>query len=162
MIEGTADNYEAHQMLNGGALVCALIGHLVGDYLLQNDWMALNKKKPGGKWHCAVHATIWTLCVCMFTGWWSTAAWGVLWATHYWQDRTNIIVWWMKFMGQEKFMKSGSVDSELIYSNRPEVFDKRRYSVRSEFTPGLGPWSIIVVDNVWHIVTLFLVWRWVA
>jgi len=26
-------------------LTLAIIGHLVGDYLLQNDWMALNKKK---------------------------------------------------------------------------------------------------------------------
>lgn len=26
-------------------MINALVGHLVGDYLLQNDWQALNKKK---------------------------------------------------------------------------------------------------------------------
>lgn len=25
-------------------MIDAIVGHLVGDYLLQNDWMALNKK----------------------------------------------------------------------------------------------------------------------
>ena len=48
------------------SLVLALIGHLVGDYLLQNDWMALNKKKQ--HLPCLVHCFIWALCVCGFAG----------------------------------------------------------------------------------------------
>lgn len=38
-------------------LVLAIIGHLVGDYLLQNDWMALNKKKAG---HLGALAAVFT------------------------------------------------------------------------------------------------------
>lgn len=37
-------------------MISALVGHLVGDYLLQNDYMALNKKKSS--FHCMVHCSI--------------------------------------------------------------------------------------------------------
>jgi hypothetical protein len=40
----------------------AIIGHLVGDFLLQNDWMAANKKK--NSWVCLLHCLIWTAWVC--------------------------------------------------------------------------------------------------
>lgn len=116
-------------------LTCAIIGHLVGDYLLQNDWMANNKKRPGGKggWPCVVHCWLWTLAVCFFSGWWTPLAVGVLFWTHYVQDRTQIIVWWMLLIRQHKFAE-----------------------------PPCAPWSIIVVDNVWHIVTLWAVWKWIS
>ncbi len=110
-------------------LTLAIIGHLVGDFLLQNDWMALNKKKRS--LNCAVHCAIWTLSVCAFTGWWTPIAVFILFTTHFIQDRTNIILWWMTKM------------------NRQQEFVNAPYA----------PWSVIVVDNVWHIVTLWVVWR---
>ena len=113
------------------ALTAAIVGHLVGDYLLQTDWMALNKKKDA--WPCAVHCMLWTLSVGLFSGWIFS---GVLWVmpflfiTHYLQDRTNIVIWWMLLPWKDQ----------------------------SAFATGpCSPWSIIVVDNVWHIVTLYAV-----
>lgn len=43
------------------------LGHLVGDYLLQNDWMALNKSKKGwiGWLSASTHCIIYTLSVCL-------------------------------------------------------------------------------------------------
>ena len=112
-------------------LTLAIVGHLVGDYLLQNDWMALNKKKR--TLPCAVHCTLWTLSVCVFAGWTLPAAIVVLWGTHFIQDRTNIIHFWMtKINRQAEFVK-----------------------------PPLAPWSLIVVDNIWHIVAVWAVWRFV-
>ena len=110
------------------SLTLAVIGHLVGDYLLQSDWMALNKKKRTTP--CVIHCVIWTLCVGLFSGWlfyqnWTGALIGlVLFTTHFIQDRTQIILFWM--------------------------------------TRIMAPWSIIVVDNVWHIVTLWFVWKFIA
>lgn len=100
-----------------------LIGHLIGDYLLQNDWMAQNKKRA--TWPCLVHVALYTIAVAACTGWpwWALA---VVAVTHFIQDRTSIIAWWMRVNGQENFAK-----------------------------PPLGPWSIIIVDNVWHLVTLY-------
>lgn len=120
--------------MNTEALACAIVGHLVGDYLLQNDWMALNKKRPGGGLHCLVHVWIWTLCVCAFAGWWSWGAFMVLFGTHFVQDRTQVIGFWMTRV------------------NRQPQFAQ----------PPMAPWSLIVVDNVWHIVAIWVVWRFIV
>lgn len=124
-------------MNNPNSLTLAIIGHLVGDYLLQNDWMALNKKKHSLP--CVAHCTIWATCVCFFAGWtgtWHTALVvnTVLFVTHFIQDRTQIIMFWMTRV------------------NRQSQFVK----------PPMGPWSIVVVDNVWHIVTIWAVWRFLV
>lgn len=126
--------------MNATALICAIIGHLVGDYLLQNDWMALNKKKPSpeGNTACVIHCMIWSFAVVLFSGWYrSPMAMWVCWAlflTHYIQDRTHIVKFWMtRINRQPKFVE-----------------------------PPMAPWSLIVVDNVWHIVTIWAIWRFLA
>lgn len=112
-------------------MISALVGHLVGDYLLQNDWMALKKKLPTteGRNACSVHCLIWTLCVVFFASW---PTWTVplLFLAHYIQDRTNIVAWWMDFYGQKQFR-----------------------------TGVCAPWSAIVVDNIFHIVTIWIIWK---
>jgi hypothetical protein len=123
--------------LNGTSLLLAIIGHLVGDYLLQNDWMAQNKKRESAP--CVMHCILWTFSVILFAGWVNMqfkglAIMAILFATHFIQDRTQIIVFWMTRVNrQPKFVE-----------------------------PPMAPWSIIVVDNVWHIVTIWAVWRWIA
>lgn len=109
-------------------LTLAIIGHLVGDYLLQNDWMALNKKTRADP--LFVHCLLWSASVTLFAGW-GHWAWLILFSTHTIQDGTNIIPRWMDLIGQRQFR-----------------------------TGPCAPWSIIVVDNVWHIVTIWAVWRW--
>lgn len=81
-------------------MISALVGHLVGDYLLQNDWMALNKKKSS--LHCAVHCLVWTACVVSFATWplWTAVP---LFVTHFIQDRTNIVSHYMDLVGQTSF-----------------------------------------------------------
>jgi hypothetical protein len=108
-------------------MISALVGHLVGDYLAQNDWMALNKKQSSG--HCAVHCAVWTACVMLFSGWpfWT---WVPLFWSHFLQDRTQIVTWYMDAVGQKSFR-----------------------------TGVCAPWSSIVVDNVWHVVTLWILWK---
>lgn len=120
-------------------LTLAIIGHLVGDYLLQNDWMALNKKKHSIP--CLMHCWLWSTAVMLFSGWqWlpkphAAIVFLVLFITHFIQDRTQIIGWWMhlKWKDQSKFAESP-----------------------------MAPWSLIVVDNVWHIVTLWAVWKFLV
>lgn len=111
-------------------MISALVGHLVGDYLLQNDWMALNKKKSS--LHCTIHCLIWTYCVILFSQWplWTFLP---LFITHFIQDRTNIITWYMDTVGQHSFR-----------------------------TGPCAPWSSIVVDNVFHILTLWIIWYFVS
>lgn len=50
-------------------LFCLMfVGHLVGDYLLQNQWMAINKSSKGwfGRLTCTVHVACYTLAMCSF------------------------------------------------------------------------------------------------
>jgi hypothetical protein len=110
-------------------LTLAIVGQLVGDYLLQTDWMAQNKKLRS--WPCLVHCVIWTACVCIFAGW-SWRAGAFLFACHFAQDRTQIVKWWM-------CLKSPGFTQ-----------------------PPFAPWSLIVVDNVWHFVQLWVAWRFIA
>lgn len=77
-----------------------LVGHLVGDYLVQNDWMALNKKKSD--LHCLVHVLSYTLCVwaCTLWPWWTLPLVAI---PHYLIDRTQFVMWFMRVTGKEKF-----------------------------------------------------------
>lgn len=112
-------------------MISALVGHLAGDYLLQNDWMAQNKKSSS--FHCAVHCGIWTICVlgALAIAGESWPLWTALplFVTHFAQDRTQVINRYMAAVGQSKFAQ-----------------------------PPMSPWSMIVVDNVWHIVTIWAAW----
>lgn len=120
------------------SLTLAIVGHLVGDYLLQNDWMAGNKKASDVP--CAVHCMLWTFSVLLFSGWFRVpeprggVITAFLFLTHYAQDRTNVVLWWMTRVNRQKQFATGPC----------------------------APWSIIVVDNVWHIVAIWAAWKWIA
>lgn len=139
-------------------LIC---GHLVGDFLLQNDWQACNKNHPlAGKyphpgncssilpdmrthhewveakkkeykahWVCLIHCILYTLAVWACSFWWMPT-WGlaVVFLTHYPIDRFKLPEKWMN-----------------------------NVSGQAGFAKHLGPWSVIAVDNTWHILTLFIV-----
>ncbi|MFC1707111.1 DUF3307 domain-containing protein [Planctomycetota bacterium] len=68
------------------------VAHLVGDFILQNDWMAMNKKRRSLA--CLVHVLVYLLpfLLCQLA-WWQIALIGV---QHYVQDRTAFIEWWMR------------------------------------------------------------------
>jgi hypothetical protein len=109
------------------SLPFAIVGHLVGDYILQNDFLANGKKKS--TLICALHCLLWTLAVVAFAGWWVWWIPIVLFITHFAQDRTTFVRWWMGKVGQ------------------------------NGFATHLAPWSIIAVDNVMHIVVLAVIAR---
>lgn len=103
-----------------------LIGHLLGDYVFQNDWQAQNKTTK--TWPCVVHCLLYTLAVLLCSFWWFPL-WAVLLTglIHFPIDRWRLARKWMTLNGQEGFA-SGP----------------------------LSPWSIIVVDNTIHLLTLYL------
>jgi len=106
-----------------------IYAHLIGDYLLQNDWMALNKKAK--TWNCLVHIAAYMIPF-MFCGM-SLVQLVLIAIQHFAIDRTNFVVWFMRVKGQSKFMG-----------------------------PPCGPWSIIVVDNILHILWIAAVVHFVA
>ena len=76
-----------------------IYAHLIGDYLFQNDWMALNKKKSS--LHCSVHVVCYMIpfLLCGLE-WWQLL---LIAAQHYAIDRTQFVAWFMKVKRQEFF-----------------------------------------------------------
>ena len=96
-----------------------IFAHLIGDYLLQNDWMA--KRKKTSSLVCAVHIVTYMLPFFFVeANWWQMTAIAV---QHFFQDRTHVIVWLLNHTGKADFAK-----------------------------PPMAPWSIIVVDNIIHVL----------
>jgi hypothetical protein len=79
---------------------------------------------------CSLHCFIWASCVCLMGDIWNIKAFIVLFTTHYIQDRWHLIPLYMKSIGQKNFAK-----------------------------PPLAPWSLIVVDNVWHIFIIWVIYK---
>ena len=96
-----------------------IYAHLIGDYLIQTDWMATGKKRSS--WICAIHVLIY-LIPFLFTPmvWWQLALIG---AEHFAQDRTAFVPWLMRAKGSAAFVQ-----------------------------PPCGPWSVIVTDNILHVL----------
>jgi hypothetical protein len=105
-----------------------LLGHLVGDFIFQNDWMALNKTNSSK--HCLVHSLAYALAVFLCTFWWLpiwTAP--IIAAAHFPMDRWRLARKWMVYVSGQKVFAEG-------------IF---------------APWSVIVVDNVFHLLVLFVI-----
>jgi hypothetical protein len=100
-----------------------LVSHLVGDFLLQNDWMAMNKKKRAVP--LTIHCLVYTSCIWLIGGLGGLPLLFVF-LSHLLIDGSNVISMWMNLVGQRGFKDN------------------------------LAPWSVIVVDQVWHLLILFV------
>lgn len=78
-----------------------LVGHLVGDYLLQNDWMAREKKRS--HFACLIHVLLYCVSVFAFTGWGLLPMASVA-IPHFLIDRWGFVAWYMS-IGQRDFMQ---------------------------------------------------------
>lgn len=69
-----------------------IVAHLIGDFLLQNDWMASNKKCRTSP--CIIHVLLY-LIPFLFASleWWQILLIGL---QHFAQDRTNFVFWWIR------------------------------------------------------------------
>lgn len=107
-----------------------IYAHLIGDYLLQNDWMAQNKKITSLA--CLAHVFFYILPF-IFTPlvWWQLV---LIAFQHFLQDRYQFALWFLRL--------KGSADFAL---------------------PPSAPWSLIVVDNIFHILFIaFVAWLPIA
>jgi len=74
-----------------------VLGHLAGDYLLQNRAMMLSKSKPGqkGRLICTLHCLFYTLAVCVFLKKTDIRTAAVVFASHWFIDRWSLAAKWM-------------------------------------------------------------------
>ena len=121
--------------------------HLVGDYWLQNNWMARNKKKD---WLPAiVHGIIYTLPFLLLTQSWLALL--VICVTHIIIDHTHIV-------SKLNQIKNWDFKQETLYleeSSRTisSLVFKDGYTKRPMF---IRVWLIIIQDNILHLVINYL------
>lgn len=78
--------------------IAAFIGHFVGDYLFQNQWMATRKSFPGKAGHiaCTAHVLAYTFAIALFTGWHPLFLLAVF-VPHWIIDRWSLANYWLSF-----------------------------------------------------------------
>ncbi len=119
-----------------------LILHGIGDYFLQTDEQALNKKKKGfyGFCACLAHCLSYSIPF-FFIGTWKAVL--VIFITHFIIDRTNIVAY------------------ALAFKNGIRKPGFRNYDI-SNFGFGLNRpfaitiWLYIITDNICHIICNYL------
>jgi hypothetical protein len=123
-----------------------ILGHFVGDYLIQNSWMALNKTK---KWlPLLVHVALYTLSVCLFTAvftgfnpWWIL----VVFLSHLFIDRWSLA---------DKYLELTGSRSLKMFFDKDKVWDCRIPEIA--LTGGFSAFVYVVVDNTMHVLLMVL------
>jgi len=146
--------------------IALLIGHLIGDYVLQNDWMACRKTQRNfaGAVACDIHSFVYAVSVtfCVILSGWEvtvlpgfeaitspTAALLIAYVTHYPIDRLSLGAVWGKLIRQTKLMDQVYVHTEPKNPEWGSAVELR--TVRGLYAPIVQ----IAVDNTMH---LFLMW----
>ena len=126
--------------------VLALLGHLVGDYLLQTKHMALHKSTSGwtGVLTCTFHVAVYTAAMCVF--WWTINPLiiALVSVPHWIIDRWSLASPWLKLIRGRTF--------EAAFNST----DKYR-----EFDIAFTSIVYTVTDNTIHLICLWLVIKFV-
>ena len=82
------------------------LGHLVGDYLLQNKQMAWMKgeRNWAGFWWCTLHCLIYTFSVCLFLWTINPLIIALVFLSHWPIDRYSLAHHWLKLIGGRDIM----------------------------------------------------------
>jgi len=124
-----------------------LVAHAVGDYIIQSDWMADNKRKSSIA--AAIHATTYTLPFLLITL--SLPALAVICVSHFLVDRFGLarfLVW----------LKNGPLTFVLIDGpGREGQLDLQWVPITptgyaTTKPPFLAVWLFIIADNIVHVI----------
>lgn len=108
-----------------------LLLHLFGDFIVQNDWMALNKKNSGNKGAlaCMIHCFTYAVPFYFIA---SPSAVFVIYLSHYILDRTHIV---------ERFL-----------AFRNGVDNIKNFGFGAERPFAITVWLMIITDNIIHLI----------
>lgn len=142
-----------------------LIAHLFGDYILQNDWMALNKAKR--TFPCLVHVVLYTIPFILVTHhFWALAA---IMGSHFLIDRFGLARYLVyaknKLLSLGNYPpwsmcdKTGYFDAQTPQHNEHAILQWK--AVGHEVRPlWLTVWLTIVADNTLHLLFNWAALKW--
>ena len=126
-------------------MIGVLLAHLVGDYLLQSDWMATEKTKKW--WPAWAHAFVYGLPFLLVTQ--SPAALAVIVGTHAVIDRYRLVrylLWVKNFIAPRSHHLAWKDCSATGYHKDLPVW--------------LSTWLMIIADNTVHLLINVAAVRW--
>lgn len=128
-----------------------LILHIFGDYFLQTDWQALNKKKPGfiGFWACLKHCALYSTPFLLLGSWKAVL---VIFITHFIIDRTNIIAYLLAIKNNVRKQQT----YKMMPLSFPYTYDISNFGLGLDRPFAISIWIYIIVDNLFHIVCNYL------
>jgi hypothetical protein len=151
-----------------------LVAHLVGDYVLQSDWMANEKTKRNTA--AMAHALVYSLAFLLLHP--SLAAWLVIVATHFAIDRWRLaryVVWAKNLLAPRRTATAWEQRSVLINNGMEKMVwrvptawqqnwhpwsDCSGTGYPSARPPWLAVWLLIIADNTLHVLINAAALRW--
>lgn len=126
-----------------------LLLHLFGDFIVQNDHVALNKKKNTLKgwlyctWHCITYA----LPFILITNWYAVIGIAL---THFIIDKTNIVAYFLAFRNNVKYTQC------VCNGKRFWKYDISNFGFLPERPFAITIWLLIFTDNTLHLMCNYL------
>jgi hypothetical protein len=127
-----------------------MLGHFVGDYLLQNQWMATRKSQKGwpGHFACTIHVALYTLAVALFIGWHPLML-TVIAVPHWVIDRWSLAIYWLR-LKNGYWMKHTWSKAPLCAAPASDALEQNVWKV------AFAAPVYIMNDNTAHFVCLWL------
>ena len=111
VVPSTPNRIKKRQPMN--IFTWLIIGHLVGDWMLQNDWMARGKAQRFFTQAILVHCTVYTLAI-LITLWFATTSSKlnppyltfilVIFISHWLIDAGNLAARWVRWLRQSRLL----------------------------------------------------------
>lgn len=109
-----------------------ILCHLVGDYLLQNDWMATNKTKK--HLPAIIHSIVYSLPFLFIT---SPLQVLFIALAHFPIDRYRVPVLWIKFVNNN--------------------WKSTNFGYEEDKPAWMSVWLMIIIDNTFHLLINYLI-----
>lgn len=126
-----------------------LILHAIGDYLVQNDYLALNKKKPG--WHghlcCQIHCITYSLPFLFIGSWQATFA---IYLSHFIIDRYHLVECFLAL--RNGLIKKPYEKYGFKYTLLYQFKNIENFGFGKDRPFAITIWLYIITDNIFHII----------
>lgn len=126
-----------------------LLIHAIGDYIIQSDWMAVEKTKKNMA--ALAHALSYSLCFLFLTN--SIPALFIIFSTHFIIDRWRLAryICWAKNFLAPKHVEFITPEKVILLRNAPWSECQA-----TGYSPGkplwMSVWLMIVCDNIMHVI----------
>jgi hypothetical protein len=138
-----------------------LLGHLTGDYLLQNEFLAMNKSKNTwiGWFAALIHCILYTFAVCLFMQNFQLIWIIVVFLSHFPIDKFSLAEKYMHYIkgkGMKDYVKKDRMYDDIIYTPKFQNKLLNRYDM---LEGGFTSIVYTLTDNSMHLIIMYLAYQ---